>query len=168
MQQLSNILQNLMQQAEQLDADNRRHHKQLSEQWFAHSLFKCRSNLAIDYVAETQRLATQLEHSNNEHIRTFIAEQISQQLTALSTALRGNQLPLEKRDSRLRQQSRIAALHQKLVTYRGYEQRLLHNVKACRDRHDTLAAQQQEKRLNRCQQAIQALEQDIQRLEEGR
>ena len=106
MQQLSNILQNLMHQAEQLDADNRRHHKQLSEQWFAHGLFKCRSNLAIDYVAETQRLAA-ARARNNEHIRTFIAERTKQSRRIINR--RGDQLPLEKRDSRLRH-DRIAIL----------------------------------------------------------
>ncbi|WP_157983296.1 primosomal replication protein PriC [Idiomarina seosinensis] len=168
MQQLDNILSTLTQQAEQLDQQNRRRARQLSEQWFSAGLFKCRSSLAIDYVAETQSLWKQLQSTQNTNAKDFLAEQISQQLLALTTALNGSSLPVEGKDRRLSRQSHLAALHQQLVTYRDYEHRLQQRVESLQQQQDTEAAQQQEKRLNRCQQAIIDLEHKIQRHEEGR
>ena len=167
MQQLSNILTRLGESAARFDKKNQRQQRQLGEHWFNRTLFKCRSNLAVDYVAETRQLVSQMKTSTNPQAQEFIAEQISQQLLALTTALKGCSLPEQKRDARLVQQSHVAALHQQLATYHGYEQRLLLNIQRCRDDNDSVGAQQQEKRLNRCQQAIIELERNIQKHEEG-
>lgn len=168
MQQLDNIINNLERQALQFDVDNRKKQRQFNEQWFTPSLFMSRSNQAIDYVNEVKALVAKLPTATRPEVNDFIASQISQQLLALTTVLRGCSLPVEKQDFRLVRQSQLAKLHQQLVTYRGYESRLQQNIQACREQNDSIGAQQQEKRLNRCQQAISALEADIQRLEEGR
>ena len=168
MQQLDNIVARLEQQAQQFDAENRKRQRKLREQWFSQSLFHSRSNLAVDYVQELKQLIAKLSDANRPEVRNFLAEQVSQQLMALPTALNGSSLPVEKKDKRLVQQSRLAQMHQQLATYRGYEQRLLINIENCRRQHDSIGAQQQEKRLNRCQQALATLEASIQQLEEGR
>lgn len=164
LQQLNNILARLEQQAVALDQHNRINQHQLDEQWFAVHLFSCRSSLAIDYVNEVKKNAQQLALVKRAEVRQFLAEQISQQLLALHTALNGSALPVEAKDQRLLQQQQVAGLQRQLNTYRGYEQRLQLNVQRCRQQHDSVAAQQQEKRLNRCQQAITDLENQIQQL----
>lgn len=168
MQQLDNIVSRLALQAQQFDAENRKQQRKLRDQWFSQELFNCRSNLAVDYVQELKQLISKLTDTKRPEVRDFLAEHISQQLMALTTALNGCSIPTEKKDQRIMQQSHLAKLHQQLATYRGYEQRLIQNIENCRAQHDSIGAQQQERRLNRCQQALVSLEATIQQLEEGR
>lgn len=167
MASFDDLLLNLERRAQQFDSEQKKQGSALTEQWFTASLFQCRSNLAVDYVAEIRRLYSQLTQTNTDEVKTFIAEQISQQALALTNALSGVTLPTVNQHPYEHTQSTLTNLHQKLATYRGYEQRLQHNVTSARDANDTITAQQQEKRLNRCQQAIAELERKIQQIEEG-
>ncbi|WP_404399749.1 primosomal replication protein [Idiomarina seosinensis] len=168
MQQIDGILKELTGQAKRLDEKNRKQQRQLSEQWFAPGLFSCRSSLAIDYVSETCQLWQQLQSTTNAEAGEFIAQQFSNQLLALKTALNSHQLPREQQDRRVKRQSRLAELRTQLATYHGYEQRLGKAVADLQQSNDSNAAQQQQKRLNRCQLAITDLQAQIQKLEEGR
>lgn len=168
MQQIEGILNEFTEQAKQVDERNRKLQRQLTEQWFSAGLFSCRSSLAIDYVSETRQLWQQLQKTQNPSAKQFIAHQVSDQLLALQTALKNQKLPRENQDVRLKQQTYLTHLHQQLATHRGYEQRLQQAVNTQQLENNTAAAQQQQKRLNRCQQAISELEMKIQKLEEGR
>lgn len=164
---IESLLERLTTQARQLDDLHRQRGTLMAERWFAAEVFKSKSNLAIDYVEETRRLWQQKQANSHPQVNDYLEQQISQQLMALTTALGKAPLPKAGVDQRVVKQSSLTALHKQLAQYRSYEQRLQQNVAQCQQDNDVHAAQQQAKRLNRCQQAISQLEQKIQRAEEG-
>ena len=166
-QHIEQLLTNLSERAEQIDAKNRQKQNELSEKWFSPSLFSRRSNLAIDYVTETQDTFAQLQRTEGQQAQYYLAERLSLQLEALTTALRINKLPKQEQDSRITAQNKIQQLHQQLVTYRDYERRLTENLDNAVSQNNPVLIQRAQQRLNRCQMAIDTLEKKISRYEEG-
>ena len=71
-QHIEQLLNTLQGRAEQIDGENRKKHRQLSENWFSSSLFSQSSNLAVDYVAETQNLFRQLQKRNPSIWKSYL------------------------------------------------------------------------------------------------
>ena len=166
-QHIEQLLTNLSERAEQIDAKNRQKQNELSEKCFSPSLFSKRSNLAIDYLTETQDTFAQLQRTEGQQAQYYLAERLSLQLEALTTALRINKLPKQEQDSRITAQNKIQQLHQQLVTYRDYERRLTENLDNAVSQNNPVLIQRAQQRLNRCQMAIDTLEKKISRYEEG-
>lgn len=166
-QHIEQLLNTLQERAEEIDGENRKKHRQLSENWFSSSLFSQSSNLAIDYVAETRNLFRQLRQSDNQQAQRYLAEKLSLQLEALNTAFRANRPPKQQQDHRITAQNQLQQMHQKLVTYRDYERRLTENLDTAAAGNNPTVIQSAQQRLNRCQMAIDTLEKKISRYEEG-
>lgn len=166
-QHIEQLLTTLQERAERLDAENRKKKRELSEDWFSPSLFNQRSNLAVDYVTETNGLFAQLQRSENQSAQQYLAEKLSAQLEALTTAFRANKLPRQRQDQRITAQNQLQSMHQQLVTYRDYERRLTENLDTAVASNDSTLIQNAQQRLNRCQMAIDNLEKKISRYEEG-
>lgn len=166
-QHIEQLLNTLQERAEEIDGENRKKHRQLSENWFSSSLFSQSSNLAIDYVAETRNLFRQLRQSDNQQAQRYLAEKLSLQLEALNTAFRANRPPKQQQDHRITAQNQLQQMHQQLVTYRDYERRLTENLDTAAAGNNPTVIQSAQQRLNRCQMAIDTLEKKISRYEEG-
>lgn len=166
-QHIERVLAELRRKATQIDDKNRQEKRTLSDTWFNMSLFSQQSNLAVDYVAESETLFRQLKQSTNTQAQYYLAQKLGEQLEALNTRFRARHFPKEAPDQRLVAQNQLQQLHQQLVTYRGYERRLMDNVERAKDAHNTQHIQAAQQRLNRCQMAIDALEKKISRYEEG-
>ncbi|WP_417437623.1 primosomal replication protein PriC [Idiomarina sp.] len=166
-QHIEQLLNTLQERAEEIDGENRKKHRQLSENWFSSSLFSQSSNLAVDYVAETRNLFRQLRQSDNQQAQRYLAEKLSLQLEALNTAFRANRPPKQQQDHRITAQNQLQQMHQQLVTYRDYERRLTENLDTAAAGNNPTVIQSAQQRLNRCQMAIDTLEKKISRYEEG-
>jgi len=166
-QHIKQLLNTLQRQAEQIDGENRKKHRQLSENWFSSTLFSQSSSLAVDYVAETRNLFRQLQQSDNQQAQYYLAEKLSLQLEALNTAFRTNKPPQQQQDHRITAQNQLQQMHQQLVTYRDYERRLTENLDTAVADNNPTMIQSAQQRLNRCQMAIDTLEKKISRYEEG-
>lgn len=166
-QHIERLLSEFSEQATYIDEQNKRQSKKVTEQWFSLSLFHTRSSIAQDYVDETKRLLEQLIAAQREESQYYLAEKLSSQVEALATALRSGKLPEQKQEQREIKAGHYQKLHEKLVTYRDYERRLAENLNHAQNigAQDTIQAAQ--KRLNRCQIAIDQIERQIQRYDEG-
>ncbi|MCK7460440.1 primosomal replication protein [Idiomarina aminovorans] len=166
-QHIKQLLSRLENQAERIDEQNRQKQREMSENWFNQSLFSQHSNLAVDYVMETQSLFHQLQQSMNPNAQQYLAEKLSLQLEALNTTFRANKPPRQKQDQRITAQNKVQQMHQQLVTYRDYERRLTENLDTAVANNNSTLIQTAQQRLNRCQMAIDTLEKKISRYEEG-
>lgn len=166
-QHIERLLNEFSEQALHIDEENRRHSKKVTEQWFSPSLFQTRSSVAIDYVKETERLLGQLLQTTSKESQRYVAEKLCAQVEALATALRSGKLPEMGEEQREVKASHYQKLHEQLVTYRDYERRLTDNLENAQSTGFQDVIQAAQKRLNRCQMAIEQLERQIQRYDEG-
>jgi len=166
-QHIERLLNDFSEQALHIDEENRRQSKKVTEQWFSPSLFQTRSSIALDYVKETERLLAQLRQTTSEESQLYISEKLSAQVEALATALRSGKLPEVDEEQREIKASHYQKLHKQLVTYRDYERRLTENLENAQSTGFQDVIQAAQKRLNRCQMAIDQLERQIQRYDEG-
>lgn len=166
-QHIERLLNEFSEQAQHIDEQNRRQSKKVTEQWFSPSLFQTRSSIALDYVKETRRLLAQLIQTQSKDSQLYLAERLSVQIEALATALRSGKIPELAEEQREVKASHHQKLHEKLVTYRDYERRLLENLNKAQNSGAQEAIPVAQKRLNRCQMAIEQLERQIQRYDEG-
>ncbi|MEH8018073.1 primosomal replication protein [Rheinheimera muenzenbergensis] len=170
---LKHQLQQLRQQAEQLDA---KPNAGKPQNWFDSSLFSCRSPHLADYVADAQRNLRHLsDNTLSNASRQRLVQRLSEQTSALTRAFRNvdtRRTPgakVTKAKAVLQQVSASSQqLYQQLSDTQQFERRLLDMIAlANRDNAPdavprTLALHA---RLGRCRKALSEIERQIQDLE---
>ncbi|PYE32025.1 restart primosome assembly protein PriC [Idiomarina fontislapidosi] len=165
LQQFKSTLALLRQRAQAFDQQKK--NKRFAEQWFAENLFTTRSHFAEAYIDETEQLVNKLLTTRDNERKQYLAQRISEQVLSLSSLLQNSRPPDAEFDQRAHQEVKHGHLHRTLAKYRQYEVRLQNKVDGFQKAGDLTQAQAYQKRLSRCQTAINEVEKQIQIMDEG-